>query len=152
MGISVVNNSPIINSNSNNNTKMLNSRVSVLLASLVAFAVAFLVVRAQEENESGLTAGADSILLAPYDDSFDCTDRQYGYYGDTANNCQVFHICYPYENAEGLVEETAKWSFICPNQTLWSQEFLVCDHESNVDCSLTESFYNQVAYGEKLEE
>lgn len=125
------------------------STSSTLLAVAVA-ALMVLVVRAQEDN--GLTAGADEILSAPYVDSFDCQGREYGYYGDVDNNCQVFHICYPIEDAEGLVAETAKWSFVCGNGTLWNQADLVCDHAENVDCSITTDLYNQVAFGEVLDQ
>lgn len=43
--------------------------------------------------------------------SFSCQDRPYGYYADVEADCQVFHIC----------NNNAKWSFRCPNQTLFNQ-------------------------------
>ena len=50
----------------------------------------------------------------PYTDlSFSCDGRAYGYYADPATNCQVFHIC--------LGEQDIKWSFLCPNQTIFNQ-------------------------------
>ena len=39
--------------------------------------------------------------------------RAYGYYADPATNCQVFHIC--------LGDGDIKWSFLCPNQTIFNQ-------------------------------
>ena len=72
-------------------------------------------------------------------DEFTCDGRSYGYYADVANDCQVnlgnlahfremainfssqlFHICYPVAYPDGQ-EEMFKWSFICPNQTIFDQ-------------------------------
>ena len=44
----------------------------------------------------------------------------YGYYADVANECQLFHVCYPVLYPGGG-EEMVKWSFICPNQTIFDQ-------------------------------
>jgi len=60
-----------------------------------------------------------------------------GYYGDTEAECQAFHICASDGNG-GLT----KYSFLCPNGTLFSQQYFVCDWWFNVDCSLTEQFYS----------
>ena len=38
----------------------------------------------------GLASGSEDVLLEPYDDSFSCDERTYGYYGDVNNNCQVW--------------------------------------------------------------
>ena len=53
-------------------------------------------------------------------DEFTCDARPYGYYADVANECQIFHICYPVTYADGE-EEMFKWSFICPNGTIFDQ-------------------------------
>ena len=53
-------------------------------------------------------------------DEFTCEGKVYGYYADVANECQIFHICYPVTYADG-VEEMLKWSFICPNGTIFDQ-------------------------------
>ena len=44
----------------------------------------------------------------------------YGYYADVANDCQLFHVCYPVAYPDGQ-EEMIKWSFICPNGTIFDQ-------------------------------
>ena len=44
----------------------------------------------------------------------------YGYYADVVNDCQLFHVCYPVLYPGGG-EEMVKWSFICPNQTIFDQ-------------------------------
>ena len=63
----------------------------------------------------------------PADLSFSCEGREYGYYADPATNCQVFHIC--------LGDGDIKWSFLCPNQTIFNQvlkfTFLIKNHILN---------------------
>ena len=49
----------------------------------------------------------------PTDLNFSCDGRAYGYYADPTTNCQVFHIC--------LGDGDIKWSFLCPNQTIFNQ-------------------------------
>ena len=60
-----------------------------------------------------------------------------GYYGDISTECQVFHICGNDGNG-GLT----KYSFLCPNGTIFQQQYFVCDWWFNVDCSLAESLYS----------
>merc|ERR1712106_88470 len=59
-----------------------------------------------------------------------------GYYADEEAQCQVFHICTA-DGAGGL----AKYSFLCPNGTIFNQNYFICDWWSNVDCALAEGFY-----------
>ena len=37
-----------------------------------------------------------------------------------SDSSQLFHICYPVAYPDGQ-EEMLKWSFICPNQTIFDQ-------------------------------
>merc|ERR1711892_900514 len=60
-----------------------------------------------------------------------------GYYADPAAECQAFHICGSDGNG-GLT----KYSFLCPNGTLFNQQYFVCDWWFNVDCSLAEELYS----------
>ena len=53
-----------------------------------------------------------------------------GYYADEEAQCQVFHICTA-DGAGGL----AKYSFLCPNGTLFNQNYFICDWWFNVDCA-----------------
>merc|ERR1719330_1090847 len=53
-----------------------------------------------------------------------------GYYADEEAECQVFHICTA-DGAGGL----AKYSFLCPNGTIFNQNYFICDWWFNVDCS-----------------
>jgi hypothetical protein len=58
-----------------------------------------------------------------------------GYYADVESGCQVFHICS--RNSLKL-----KNSFLCPNESIFNQELLTCDWWNNVDCSVSEKYYN----------
>merc|ERR1712110_910958 len=63
--------------------------------------------------------------------SFDCGGRiNGGFYSDEEAFCQMYHMCV--EEASGGFR---KYSFVCPNGTVFSQERLVCDAWFNVDCS-----------------
>ena len=52
------------------------------------------------------------------------------YYADTDADCQSFHICAP-DGSNSLL----KYSFLCPNGTLFNQQYFICDWWFNVDCS-----------------
>ena len=71
----------------------------------------------------GLVADSNSIRENIVDE-FTCDGRSYGYYADVANDCQLFHVCYPVAYPDGQ-EEMLKWSFICPNQTIFNPVSLV---------------------------
>ncbi|XP_045582934.1 U-scoloptoxin(01)-Cw1a [Procambarus clarkii] len=94
----------------------------ILLASLVVVVTAGTVA----------TQEVLPFLKAVPDTTFSCEERPYGYYADVEADCQAFHICL----------NDLKWSFLCPNQTLFNQEYFVCDHAINVDCSVATTFYS----------
>jgi len=54
----------------------------------------------------------------------------------------VFHICTA--NGQGGL---AKYSFLCPNGTIFNQNYFICDWWFNFDCSEAESLY---ALNEKI--
>ncbi|XP_064081453.1 uncharacterized protein LOC135198025 [Macrobrachium nipponense] len=57
----------------------------------------------------------------------------YGYYADVANECQIFHICLPWKELypkQFAEDVTYQFSFICPNQTVFSQDVMTCTWES----------------------
>ena len=60
-----------------------------------------------------------------------------GYYSDTELECQAFQICV-HDSEGGLI----KYSFLCPNGSLFDQQYFVCDYWFNVDCSQAESLYS----------
>jgi hypothetical protein len=93
-------------------------------------------------------ADAETLLKTPLKSSFSCEGKAYGYYADVDNNCQVFHICLPIEDDAGAVIETAHWSFICGNQTIFDQATLTCNHEADaLSCAEAPSLYGAVEFG-----
>ncbi|XP_068227744.1 uncharacterized protein [Palaemon carinicauda] len=74
-------------------------------------------------------------------DTFSCSGLSYGYYADVSNDCQVFHICYPFPQFDGSTS-MHKWSFICPEQTIFNQETLTCTRpEDAVPCKEVSSYF-----------
>merc|ERR1719431_72740 len=51
----------------------------------------------------GLVADSNSIRENIVD-KFTCEGRAYGYYADVANDCQLFHVCYPVAYPDGQEE------------------------------------------------
>ena len=96
-------------------------------------------------NEGSLEAAIPGVPGDDYpiyaetpETSFICDDKvSGGYYADPETECQVFHICVDQGRAGN-----AKYSFLCPNGTIFNQEVTVCDWWFNVDCSLAEELYS----------
>merc|ERR1711978_801198 len=59
-----------------------------------------------------------------------------GYYADGEAECQVFHICTA-DGAGGL----SQYSFLCPNGTVFNQNYFICDWWFNFDCAEAEGLY-----------
>ena len=83
--------------------------------------------------------GEDYPILANVPETtFGCEGQvEGGYYADPEGECQVFHIC-----AGGGVGDLVRYSFLCPNGTLFNQQYFVCDWWFNVDCSQAEDLYS----------
>lgn len=95
-----------------------------------------------------LPADAGLILLAPVKPSFSCEGLPYGYYADVPNNCQIFHICLPIQDDQGAVIETAQWSFVCGNTTIFDQSTLTCNFPENAfPCNEAPNLYGAVEFG-----
>ena len=98
-------------------------------------------------------AGQDYPIFAfPPATSFVCDGRSRGYYSDPEADCQAFTICA--ENGEDGGVGLLKFSFLCPNGTVFNQESFVCDWWFNVDCSVAEQFYglNQQVFTDEEED
>ncbi|XP_045581726.1 eggshell protein 1-like [Procambarus clarkii] len=97
-------------------------------------------VALQENIPGGGVPGEDyPVLASPPDTGFSCDAQAVaGYYADTdpEARCQVFHIC------QDRAVRRQKDSFLCPNGTIFNQQYLVCDWWFNVDCSQAENFYS----------
>ncbi|KAG8194242.1 hypothetical protein JTE90_024573 [Oedothorax gibbosus] len=92
-------------------------------------------IQALKYNVPG-SPGADyPILYEVPETSFDCNQQQFaaGIYGDVDAQCQVFHFC---------KEGGGRDSFLCPNGTVFNQEYFVCDWWYNYNCADTPGFYN----------
>lgn len=88
---------------------------------------------------------AETLLSAPLDTSFSCQDKIYGYYADMANNCEVFHVCLPIADDTGTVVESAQFTFVCGNTTVFSQDNLTCMHrEDALPCEESAQLYDLV--------
>merc|ERR1711892_222485 len=85
------------------------------------------------------TPGDDYPIFAEVPETSFLCDGQAdgGYYADPKAECQAFHIC-ANDGSAGLT----KYSFLCPNGTLFQQQYFVCDWWFNVDCSTAEEFYS----------
>merc|ERR1712083_505929 len=83
--------------------------------------------------------GEDYPIFAEVSESgFNCEGQvDGGYYADPEAECQAFHICTA-DGAGGL----AKYSFLCPNGTLFNQNYFICDWWFNFDCSTAEELYS----------
>lgn len=74
------------------------------------------------------------VYAEPPKTSFRCDNQQFpGYYADPEAQCQAFYICQKGGRSD---------AFLCPNGTIFNQEFLVCDWWYNFDCNRAESLYS----------
>ncbi|XP_066950733.1 pro-resilin-like [Macrobrachium rosenbergii] len=94
-----------------------------------------------ENIPGGGVPGQDYPILASVPDTrFSCDAQNVpGYYADTDRQarCQVFHICQDRPNGRRQQD-----SFLCPNGTIFNQQYLVCDWWFNFDCADAEDFYS----------
>jgi syndecan 1 len=83
--------------------------------------------------------GEDYPIFAEVPESGFACDGQVdgGYYADPEAQCQVFHICTA-DGQGGL----AKYSFLCPNGTIFNQNYFICDWWFNFDCAEAEGLYS----------
>ncbi|EFA06939.2 hypothetical protein TcasGA2_TC009890 [Tribolium castaneum] len=98
-----------------------------------------------------LPSNATSIRL-DISDSFSCDGRAYGYYADVENDCQIFHVCLPITYSDGH-NQTFRWSFICPEDTVFNQEIFTCTRSDEaMDCADSPRYYGlNTNFGEELE-
>jgi len=91
-------------------------------------------------------AGVDyPVYNSVPDTNFQCSNLDYpGIFTDTESNCQAFYMCQP--NGEST-------AFLCPNGTMFNQQYFVCDWWYNLDCAAQPDFFNlnQIVYGPQEE-
>ncbi|KAF7268817.1 hypothetical protein GWI33_018164 [Rhynchophorus ferrugineus] len=72
------------------------------------------------------------ILASIPETSFRCEQQEFpGYYADVETRCQVFHIC----------SNNKTFDFLCPNGTIFHQEYFVCVWWNQFDCNSAPSFF-----------
>ncbi|KAA0195522.1 Cuticle Protein CPAP1 [Hyalella azteca] len=82
-----------------------------------------------------------SVVVGTITHGFQCAGRNFGYYADPSNNCQIFHVCMPYEDSEGT-PQLRMWSFLCGVGSVFDQATLTCNYpESALPCNEAESYY-----------
>ena len=112
--------------------------------SFVQICVFFLFSLQQAESEFANTIpGTPNVDYPTYasipDTSFTCAGRVMGgYYADVETQCQVFHIC----GGSSSIFGSIKYSFVCPNGTVFHQQYFTCDWWYNVDCQSAPDFYD----------
>merc|ERR1712021_319894 len=86
------------------------------------------------------TPGDDYPILAEVPETaFSCDGQvEGGYYADTETECQAFHVC----TTDGL-GGLSKYSFLCPNGTIFNQAYFICDWWFNFDCTEAEGLYGR---------
>ncbi|XP_066978994.1 uncharacterized protein [Macrobrachium rosenbergii] len=118
---------------------------SWLIAGLAVLGVASALPRLVKRDSSPFAyelASNASVIVGPINTGFDCSGRQYGYYADQANNCQIFHICYPYEDPDGNFF-TRMFSFFCGEGTIFDQSTLTCNFpQFALPCEAAAGLYN----------
>ncbi|KAK7792617.1 hypothetical protein R5R35_009150 [Gryllus longicercus] len=102
-------------------------RRRTLLAAAV-LAAAALLAAAQDADP-----GYPTYHEVPAGLAFTCQDKKPGYYADPDTRCQVWHWCLP---------SGSKFSFLCPNGTVFNQAVRVCDWAHNVDCAQAPQQYS----------
>jgi len=71
------------------------------------------------------------------DTSFTCEDKVSGsYYADVEASCQLFHVC-----VQVSEYEFQDFHFLCPNDTVFDQQHLVCTNWFDVDCQQSTQFF-----------
>ncbi|XP_018009468.1 proteoglycan 4-like [Hyalella azteca] len=90
----------------------------------------------EEYDESSIpgVAGVDYPVHHQVPETgFQCQAQQHpGLYADTDARCQVFHICQ---------ESGQHDSFLCPNGTVFNQQYFVCDWWYNFLCDSAEQYF-----------
>lgn len=87
-----------------------------------------------------LPDGAE-ILIGSVKTSFACPQGAFGYFADVDNNCNIFHICHPVTDEDG-VTETQQFTFLCGNQTVFNQLSFTCAYpEEAVPCGQAPDFF-----------
>ncbi|XP_069997923.1 U-scoloptoxin(01)-Cw1a-like [Penaeus vannamei] len=110
-------------------------RRTVVESALLALASCALALATSRVTRQIGVSGVDfpTYSQVPPGLAFSCQDKIPGYYADPEAQCQVWHWCVP---------GGQKYSFLCPNMTLFNQLYRVCDWWYNVDCAGSPDSYS----------
>merc|ERR1711976_978403 len=104
--------------------------------------------RAQQDSYESTIPGGPGVdyptFSVPPPTSFSCQGLVQGYYADQETDCQVYHVC----GSQDAVSPIS--SLLCPNGTLYNQQYFVCDWWFNVDCSVTTDFFSSLKITPRL--
>lgn len=97
----------------------------------VSSKIKLLLIKSFFQQLDGYVGGVDYPNYAeiPSGLSFSCLGRLPGYYSDIETQCQIWHWC---------LHSGQLFSFICPNGTVFNQNYRVCDWFFAVDCAKSE--------------
>ncbi|GFX04437.1 chitin-binding type-2 domain-containing protein [Trichonephila clavipes] len=113
-------------------------QISLFLFMLVGSALAKSTSWQDKKEKYALPEGAE-LLVGPIRSTFQCFAN--GYYADTDNNCQIFHICSSTDSVDGTRTQM-QYSFLCGNQTVFNQLTFTCTYaEDAVPCVHAQDFY-----------
>ncbi|XP_057339646.1 GATA zinc finger domain-containing protein 4-like [Microplitis mediator] len=84
-----------------------------------------------------------NIIPRLFTSSFSCKNRNTGFYADVESNCQLYYTCDDHGN---------KFLYNCPQDTVFNQETLVCDHTYRVDCKKFVKSISQIVQTQKTQE
>ncbi|CAL1290724.1 unnamed protein product [Larinioides sclopetarius] len=113
-------------------------KIYIVFFMLVGSAFAKSLSWENKRDKYALPEGAE-LLVGSIRSTFKCFAN--GYYADTDNNCQIFHICYSTETSDGKRAQL-QYSFLCGNQTVFNQLTFTCTYpEDAVPCIHAQDFY-----------
>ena len=96
-------------------------------------------LEALARNVPGVPGDDYPIFAEVPESAFTCDNKlDGGFYADPEANCQSFHICVT-DGHSGLT----KYSFLCPNGTIFNQNYFICDWWFNFDCSTAETLFSK---------
>ncbi|CAL4214952.1 unnamed protein product, partial [Meganyctiphanes norvegica] len=127
--------------------------LGLIAAGMVGLSMSFpeRIKRDSTPEEYELPSNATAVLTRALRTGFRCDNRVYGYYADIDNNCEVFHICYPYVDVD-LAIRMRMFSFICGSGLVFDQEKMVCERkEDAIPCEASNQFYDYNNYFGQVE-
>ncbi|XP_063708632.1 uncharacterized protein LOC134837196 [Culicoides brevitarsis] len=101
----------------------------------------------QEPNKSMLDLPANATSIREnISDGFSCKNKSNGYYADPENDCQIFHVCHNVDygmTRRGRKMMVYRWSFICPEDTVFDQNQYTCVRttDSSIECADSPQYY-----------